>query len=348
MAWTKKALIRYRTIDRCLQNHQRKWSLNDLREACSDALHELEGRPVDISKRTTQLDLQIMRSEKLGYEAPIEVYQKKYYRYADPDYKISDIPLNEGDLNVITESIEILKQFKDFSLFRDLNGVFQKLEDQIHQNEQRASLIHFDKNERLRGLNYLDEIYQAILKGIVLDIRYQSYRNSNVQRFKFHAIFLKEYNNRWFVIGHKNDSKRVFNFALDRIQGMEADLKSTYQRLNLDPDEFYKDTFGVTVLSPKDLIEIELWVNPSNAPYVISKRIHASQKTIQEYPDGSVIISIRVHHNFEIERHLFGFADNIRVLKPERLVKRIKHKLEMAAKQYDKEFHLYREKQSIT
>lgn len=46
-----------------------------------------------------------------------------------------------------------------------------------------------------------------------------------------------------------------------------------------------------------------------------------------------------------IERHLFGYADNIRVLKPQRLVKRMHYKLEMAAKQYDKDFHLARKEE---
>ena len=42
MAVNKNALIRYKTIDKCFQNYYRKWSLNDLIEACSDALYEYE------------------------------------------------------------------------------------------------------------------------------------------------------------------------------------------------------------------------------------------------------------------------------------------------------------------
>ncbi len=347
MAWTKKALIRYRTIDRCLQNHHRRWTLEDLREACSKALYELEGRRVEISRRTTQLDLQMMRSEKLGYEAPIEVYERKYYRYADPDYKISDIPLNENDLGVINESVEILRQFKDFSLFRDLNGVIQKLEDQIHQNSNSRAIIHFDKNEQLKGLSYLDEIYQAIQKGIVLEISYQSFHRKEALTFKFHPFFLKEFNNRWFVIGRKEKEQKVYNFALDRITKLDFDLRSKYQSSDIDPDEYYRHTFGVTVLDRRSLIDIEIWVNPSNAPYVITKPIHASQQLLEEFSDGSAIISLKVHHNFEIERHLFGYADNIRVLKPQRLVKRMQYKLEMAAKQYDKDFHLARREETL-
>ena len=78
MAQTKNALIRYKTIDKCLQNKYRQWSLDDLIEAVSEALYEYEGKENPVSKRTLQLDIQMMRSEKLGYNAPIVVYDKKF------------------------------------------------------------------------------------------------------------------------------------------------------------------------------------------------------------------------------------------------------------------------------
>ena len=83
MPANKNALIRYKTIDRCLRNRFRLWTIDDLTEACSDALYEMEGITKGVSVRTVQGDLQIMRSDKLGYNAPIEVFDKIYYRYAD-------------------------------------------------------------------------------------------------------------------------------------------------------------------------------------------------------------------------------------------------------------------------
>ena len=74
MPVNRNALIRYKTIDNCLRHRNRRWTLEDLIEACSDALYEYEGIDKGISKRTVQMDIQMMRSDKLGYNAPIEVY----------------------------------------------------------------------------------------------------------------------------------------------------------------------------------------------------------------------------------------------------------------------------------
>lgn len=108
MPANKNALIRYKTIDRCLRNRFRRWTINDLTEACSDALYEMEGIMKGVSVRTVQGDLQIMRSDKLGYNAPIEVYDRIYYRYADTDYSISDTPLTEEDCDLLKEAVELL------------------------------------------------------------------------------------------------------------------------------------------------------------------------------------------------------------------------------------------------
>ena len=108
MPANKNALIRYKTIDRCLRNRYRRWTLDDLVDACCDALFDMEGIAKGVCARTVQMDIQIMRSDKLGYNAPIEVYDKIYYTYADPDYSITEMPLSMDDCLLIKEAIALL------------------------------------------------------------------------------------------------------------------------------------------------------------------------------------------------------------------------------------------------
>ena len=110
MPVSKNALIRYKTIDRCLRNRYRRWTIDDLTEACSEALYEMEGIVKGVSLRTVQGDLQIMRSDKLGYNAPIEVFDKIYYRYADPNYSINEMPLTEEDCRLLKQAVEMLDE----------------------------------------------------------------------------------------------------------------------------------------------------------------------------------------------------------------------------------------------
>ena len=336
MATNKNALIRYRTIDKCLQNIGRRWSLDDLIEACSDALYEYEGKDSYVSKRTVQLDIQTMRSDKLGYNAPIEVYEKKYYRYAIPNFSITDIPLTDMDLDILTESMEMLRQFKNVSLFSELNGVIQKLEDKIfRESKDQSPIIHLDKNELLIGLEYLDTIYQAVLKKMVMKIKYQSFKARSATEIFFSAYILKQFNNRWFAVGFREGADNIMTLALDRILSIDFDLEKSFLKKKFNPDTYYENTIGVTVLNDKSLINIEMRVDRTNAPYIMTKPFHPSQEMIDEYPDGAILIKLRVHHNLELERMILGFGNAITVLKPKRLRKQIRRKLESAVKNYD-------------
>lgn len=127
-----------------------------------------------MSRRTVQMDIQMMRSDKLGYNAPIVVTDRKYYSYEGSDYSIMNIPLSEGDLDKLSETVDFLKQFKGFSHFKDLDSMVQKLEDHVYsQKVNRKPVIDFEKNEDLKGIEFLENLYQAIIKKNVINIAYQ-------------------------------------------------------------------------------------------------------------------------------------------------------------------------------
>ena len=333
MPLNRNALIRYKTIDQCLQNRFRKWTLLDLMEACSDALYEYEGIDKGVSKRTLQLDIQTMRSDKLGYNAPIVVKEKKYYTYAEADYSITKIPLSTNDLKLLKDVVSTLEQFKSFAHFEEFGGIVKKLEDQLNVKGKKSKpIIHFERNNRLRGIEYIDTIYKAIFEKKSLEIGYRSFKARSEHSFVFHPQFLKEYNNRWFVIGVREKSQHVLNLALDRIQSLK-DSKQKYSNLNLNPDDYYQDIIGVTVSKSQRKQKVLFYVNRANAPYVITKPMHSSQKVFEERSDG-IIFQLEVQINFELERLLLGYGANLVVLGPRRLRNRIRKNIEKSYEQY--------------
>ncbi|MBR4815305.1 MAG: WYL domain-containing protein, partial [Paludibacteraceae bacterium] len=145
MPANKNALIRYKTIDNCLRNPYRRWTLEDLVEACSDALYEMEGISKGVSVRTVQSDIQMMRSDKLGYNAPIEVYDHKYYRYAEEDYSIMNMPMSQNDYDVMQEAVDMLRQLEGFEQFYEMSDVVSRLQDKLAiSRNDRKPIIHFD------------------------------------------------------------------------------------------------------------------------------------------------------------------------------------------------------------
>lgn len=332
MAVNKNALIRYKTIDKCLQNQFRQWTLNDLIEAVSDALYEYEGKDVDVSKRTVQLDLQMMRSDKLGYNAPIIVYDRKFYKYEDEDYSIVNIPVTEKDIKVMNEAIQLLRQFKDFSLFKEMDGVLQRLEDSVNSSQKdKRAIIHLDKNEQLKGLEFIDVLYDAIQNKNVIELSYKSFKARKASVIRVHPQLLKEFNNRWFLLASQKG--KFITLALDRMSEIVKLENETYEDFQIDGDVYYKDVVGVTVSNSRAQ-RIQFKIDNKNAPYVITKPFHSSQRVIEKTNDG-VIFNIFVQINFELERLILGFGDSIEVMKPLKLRNRMIKKLKASVRSYE-------------
>lgn len=335
MPVNRNALIRYKTIDTCLHNRYRRWTLEDLIDACSDALYEYEGIDKGISRRTVQMDIQMMRSEKLGYNAPIVVYENKYYKYDDPDYSITDTPLSEQDLKVMSEAVEVLRQFKGFSYFSGMGDIVSRLEDHVTSAKQKTvRVIEFEKNEHLRGLGHLDTVYQSIVNKKALTIIYKSFKAHTASNYTFYPYLLKEYRNRWFVFGRYKHG--LMNLALDRIEELYIDDKTPYVENDLfDPLNFFDDVVGVTKNLNQQTELIRFIVDPSNAPYVLTKPIHKSQQLIETTEDRSMIFEIEVVVNNEVLREIMSFGSSIRILVPDKLAHYMKRKFEQAVDVYN-------------
>lgn len=339
MAVNKNALIRYKTIDKCLQNKFRQWTLNDLIEAVSDALYEYEGKDVDVSKRTVQLDLQMMRSDKLGYNAPIIVYNRKYYKYDDEDYSITNSPISNQDLSKLSEAVSFLKQFQGFSHFSELGSMVQKLEDHVYtQKTHEKSLIDFEKNDNLKGLEFLDQLYQFILKKEAIEITYQSFKARKESTFTFHGYLLKEFRNRWFLIGKRRKNEGIMNLALDRIIAIEKSKNTYVLDTDFNIETYYKNAIGVSVSPSLEPEKVLLYVNYRQAPYVLTKPFHHSQKEVGRDHYG-VTISLDVQLNFELEKEILGLGEGIKVIAPERLKRNIKERLYDAIDGYETEIN---------
>ncbi|NDV80725.1 YafY family protein [Bacteroides sp. 51] len=336
MPVNRNALIRYKTIDTCLRNKYRQWTLEDLIDACSDALYEYEGIDKGISRRTVQMDIQMMRSEKLGYNAPIVVYDNKYYKYEEEDYSITNTPLSEQDLKTMSEAVEVLRQFKGFSYFSGMGDIVSRLEDHVTSARQKTiPVIDFEKNENLKGLDFLDIIYHAIVNKRVLNIKYRSFKARSANTFIFYPYLLKEYRNRWFVFGRRKNS--LVNLALDRIHTIEIVEKEKYIENNLfDPQTFFDDLVGVTKNVGMKPEVVRFRVDKQNAPYVQTKPFHKSQRHIETGEDGSMVFELEVVINQELQREFFGFVDTIRILSPQSLVDFMQWKYKLARERYER------------
>jgi len=206
------------------------------------------------------------------------------------------------------------------------------LEDSVYSSQKNhRAIIHLDKNEQLKGLEFIDIIYEAIQNKKVIEVTYQSFSARNPSKIIVHPQLLKEYNNRWFLLALQNE--KLLTMALDRMIKIEQVKTIPYKDLQIDGDDYYKDIVGVTVANVR-AERVQFRIDTKNAPYVITKPFHKSQRII-EHRDNGMVFNIFVQINFELERLILGFGDAIEVLKPEKLRNRILKKLQISVSHYE-------------
>lgn len=338
MPLNRATLIRISTIDRCLQKHYKRWTINDLIDACTEALAEYEGRSNPVSRRTFQNDLALMRSDRLGYNAPIVVRDNKYYEYEDPDFSITHLPLNDEGLEALNSALDILRQLQGFPQLASSIDIISKLNEQISRHTSAAApAMDMEHVEGYKGAQFIGFIYDAVRKQQTIVIEYQSFKARQAEALTVYPYLLKEYRNRWFLICEKasNRSPQVNIFALDRIHSVKMDKEHPFRKcVDFDPEHFFDDTIGVTKLISDKARRVVIKIDRQQAPYVESKPFHRSQKVEQRFRDGSIQLSLKVVLNNELERLILGYGGHAEVIAPPELRERIAKNVNKAAEYY--------------
>lgn len=323
------ALLRYHTIDLCLQSRFKKWTCEDLANACADYADEVaprDSRSIP-SKRTIQQDIKVMRSADLGYFAPIKNENGCYF-YEDEKYSIKNVTLSKLDVENISLASKILGQYKGFDFFKDLHGIFEKFESrlQIQIADKLQSNIAFENSKHIKGERFLKPLLSAINENVVVEVAYQKFGDKGSKTHELHPYLLKEYQDFWYVLGWHPASNAIKTFAVDRIENIEIKTDEDFvENLHFNNDTYFKDTIGVTFTgeNPEKII---LQVDNIFAPYIFAKPLHQSQQLVEKN-ESFTIFEYLIVVNQELENILMSHANHISILTPISLRESLKQKL---------------------
>ena len=127
--------------------------------------------------------------------------------------------------------------------------------------------------------------------------------------------------------------------ALDRIESVEKAYGETYETLpDFHPDTFFDDVIGVTKSLQDKPTEVIFTIFGEQSQYVLTKPFHSSQRIIERHrKERSITFGIKVVLNYELERLLLGYGENIKILQPKSLANRMRTILQQAAERYNEE-----------
>jgi predicted DNA-binding transcriptional regulator YafY len=312
---------RLEILDDCFRRKQKTWTVDDLVEEINRRLSIDFGK--GISKRSVYDDINYMLYD---LDAPIVTKRegrKIYYTYGQSDFSIRNIPVKEEDIRLLRDAIDVISQVSGLQIADEVQAVVNRLENTVATNfSGRQSIIQFEKNGLTAGNHLLRDVFEAVKGRTVLKIVYQPFGRQAYEHV-FHPYLLKEYRNRWFLIGRVDGSGRLTNLALDRIQKLKP-LSNAFAENDLfDPDTYFNHMVGVTLPEGSVPETIRLRIAADQYPYIRTKPIHDSQRHVGQAPDGSHIVELHVVNNHELRSVLMGHAQRLVVEAPETLRRQI-------------------------
>lgn len=341
MATNKHALIRYHALDKCFSNFARRFYIEDLISACNDALYDFTGDsrysdPLNpgISRRQVLVDIDFMESEA-GWGALINRVKdgrRVYYRYENPEYTINNQPITDEEVTQLRETMLMLSRFKGLPQFEWIDSIITNLEDKFNLKSAGRSVIGLDGVAYADGIEYITPLFNAILNKTPLNIKYTTFNKKSFD-WIIHPYYIKQYNNRWFLIGLNNDEfKSITNVALDRIISIEqANVTFIDNTFIEDFDEYFEDIIGVSFPTEGTIQNVILRFSQNRFPYIKAKPIHGSQKIKDT---DARIITLDVIPNKELESILLSFGSDVEVLAPESLRNSIAKKIKDTYQKY--------------
>ena len=331
--------LRLPVIDRCLQTPGTRWSTQQLLKEVNAYLSE--GDVPTVTIRTIQKDLKYL--EGLPHNpAPIGFTDDgriRYYYYTDRHYEMEAPATNSDQVFALTLAHEVLSQLKGFPMVKEVAALRSLLEKQLATIPlQPYSILLFDDTQELKGIGWLEPLFEAIRSKTSLIISYRPFEAKTAIEKLIHPWWLKQSNQRWFLFGWSEADNRLDNSPLDRIESIRPGKLQYRQNDHINPLDYFKDIIGVTRIPENATERITLKVYGKQALYLETKKLHTSQIAEKESA-GFTIFKINAIINYELVSKILAIGPDAEVIEPEELRKKMMAIWEKGLNRYDLKNH---------
>ena len=341
MPTNKNALTRYKILDELLSDRHHFYDIHDLTEICNEELINKGLRAV--TQRCIEKDIVYM-----GYtpfSADIKRFQsngKFCIRYVDPSFSIFKKELSDEESNLILEVLDTIGQFDGLAHFEWLERFKIGL-----GLKKRPKVISFSNNPYLKNSNLLGVLFDNISNQVVVELEYHTFSDSTQKTIIFHPYLLKQYNNRWYILGAADSDKKILTFALDRIDKVTPLPEAKFFPCEENLSERFEDIVGVTLYEDRPIEHIVFWVSDQSKDYIETKPIHGSQTPLRgdksdqlfgKYPhlQNGAFFSIDCIPNYELIRELCSFGKDLIVLSPATIQDEVFNRISSMVENYSK------------
>lgn len=262
----------------------------------------------EVSSRTIQRDI-----EQIRYEFKVELKYNTSYRGYEIDIKNS--------LNI-----------ESLLHFLELYNTAEIISDSLQHSKETLNYIMFEAEGQQKGSQHLASILRAIKERLWLTFTHYNFHKDSYSTHRVAPYLLKQYQNRWYVVGKPDYTDEFRSFGVDRISDLQLTTDQFKKDTKVDPRSIFDHLVGLNY-SEAQLERIVLEFESFQAKYANSLPLHESQKVLEEN-ESSTLFELHVKPNFEFIQKILMNADRVKVLEPQWLADEVQGYAKRILNQY--------------
>ena len=271
-------------------------------------LDSINDSGIKVSNRQLKRDFESLRVE-FGFDIHYSTYKRGYY----------------------IENEELT--FPYFLKLLEFSQNLEMLRGYLKEGSNIAEIIEFEDYNSFKGLQYIRDIASSIQKVSEIKLKYKRFDAETEKEYRFQPYLLREYMNRWYVIGFLAGTAEIRTFGLDRIVGLQdSGVKFKKSKKNVIV-HLFQNMIGIIATEQGKPEEIELVCKPYQGNLLKTLPLHTSQRVVLETPD-KIVLSLKLVINFELKQRLLMISTQAKVVKPENLKIELENMLAEAQNYY--------------
>jgi predicted DNA-binding transcriptional regulator YafY len=262
----------------------------------------------EVSARTIQRDI-----EQIRFEFGIEI---KYNRTRNGYFIDTETSTN----------------IDSFLRFFEIVNTAELLTESLKESKDTLNYISFESHGDLKGIENLKPLLFAIKNYRKVLFSHENFNTGKQRKYSVKPYLLKEYQNRWYLVGIIGGTKEFRTFGIDRIFHLEVKENTFQPKPNINPIELFENTIGLTY-SFNELEEVLLSFTPLQGKYVKTLPLHKSQEVIDDN-ENELLLKLMIIPNYEFKQKILMLGETVKVIKPKWLADDIKKSLQSTLKKY--------------
>jgi len=255
-----------------------------------DIKHYLYDHGFEISDRTLQRDIEQIRME-FGLEIRYDRGKKGYYI--------------DRNRSVNPES---------FLRFLEIVSTAELLVESLMDGKEALDHIVFEDHGNLKRIENLKPLLFAVRNHRMITFNHENFHSGQVHEFRLYPYMLKEYQNRWYVVGNVGPGEDLFSFGIERIFDLKVLTETFKPDKGVRPRALFDHVIGLTY-SKDDPQRIVLSFTAVQGKYVKSLPWHTSQEILVD-DEKECRIELYLVPNYEFRQKVLKHIDSVKVLEP--------------------------------